>query len=221
MSLNFNRMKQLPPFVMLWLAACLAKAEPNEPSKVIVATEAQVQAKFDEYKPTAGNYPVLLEAQKLSNCLYPRNSQKALDKQDESALRLQLKILVALTRACDTNYNRNAESNRVYMNVMPPLAKKGGLYASGMSPEGIKDPEERKAYEDAIAANRKRGEKLNRETELSRGVDYAVITTWRFTRSLPTDSEARKRAFEIIESSISTPAVLKRLQSDASPGMTW
>jgi len=104
---------------------------------------------------------------------------------------------------------------------VPPLPDSGVVWPSGVDPKVIKDPKARKAYEDAIAENHRRNEKLKREMSLSRGVDYAVIDIWHFVRGFPADSAAREGAFEIIVTGVADEALQSRIKSDTHPGLTW
>ncbi len=91
-----------------------------------------------------------------------------------------------------------------------------------MSPSAIKDPEARKAYEDAIAANQRRNEKLKREMALSREVDRAAIDIWVFVnRGFPENSTAKPAANAIIEKTVTDKALLARLKGDTMPGIRW
>ena len=197
--------------------------ESNDSMEKLTNAEAQVQLKLGQFAKTNANHELLLEAQKISASLNPRGDNKTtLSPLDEGCLRLQLKTLLALTQARDLHYDRNAQTNAVYMNIAPPLTKAGQGYESGMSPEAIKDPVERKAYEDAISENHRRNEKLRREMALSRGVDYALIDIWVFVkRGLPENSAARNRAIEIVTKTVSDKSVLERFNSSEMPGLIW
>jgi hypothetical protein len=207
---------------MLCSSAAWAQESNDSPEK-LASAEAQVQAKLGQFATNRVDYQLLLDAQKIATSINPRGGMTNLSKLDENCLRLQLKVLLALAAARDTNYDRNAKTNAVYLNVMPPLAKKPGqVYASGMSPEAIKDPEERKAYEDAIAENHRRSEKLKREMAISRGGEYALNNIWIFINwGYPKDSAARKSAIALVNATLTDKEMLKRFNSDTSPGLTW
>jgi hypothetical protein len=198
------------------LMTCSAYAESNESEQVLQESKAKVQAKLEEFSRT-NNYELLLDARKLASSMNPRGIDKTLSKLDEGSLRLQLKVLMAIIQARDSNYDYEAPENIVYMNVGLPENVPG---IAGMDPEAIKDLNARKKYEEAIEQNNRRNEKLKRELYLSRGVDYAVIDVWYFIRNLPNDSAAKRSALDIIETSVTDKTVLNRLNSKESPGLT-
>jgi hypothetical protein len=93
---------------------------------------------------------------------------------------------------------------------------------SGVDPKPIKDPEARKAYEEAIARNHLRGEKQHRELAISRGVDYALGDIWVFVKNgFPENSAAKREAIEIVQKTISDRILLDRFNSGTMPGTTW
>ena len=207
---------------LLLLAATLARAESNDLLDALTNAEAQVQLKLEQYARTNADYQFLPEAQKISASLNPRGDNTNLSQLDEGCLRLQLKVLLALANARDPHYDRNASTNAVYLNVAPPLSKGNEPLASGMDPEAIKDAEVRKAYEDAIAENNRRNEKLKREMALSRGEEYALMDIWIFVKhGFPENSAAQKSAIEIVDKTVSDEAILSRFKSDSMPGLTW
>lgn len=167
------------------------------------------------------NYELLLDARKVASSMNPGGGNEVLSKLDEDSLRLQLKVLLALDKARDSHYDRKAETNMVYANIAPPLTKTPGFYAAGMDPKAIKDPEARKAYEDALAENQRRNVKLKREMSISRGVDYAVIDLWHFVRNLAPNSAPKTKALKIIDATIPNKTLRNRLTSEGSPGLTW
>ena len=206
-------------FLIVPAASALAFEESNESPAVLQEAETQVQAKLDAFGKTDG-IERLAEARKLAFSLNPRQRTGSLSSLDEGSLRLQIKVLLAIQKARDPHYDPAAPENIVYLNVAPPVTPTNEGVMAGMAPSAIKDPVARKAYEEAIAANHRRNEKSHRELDLSRGVDYCVISIWRFTRGLAEDSAARRNAFEIIEKSVPHEALRKRLLSDESPGLT-
>jgi hypothetical protein len=109
------------------------------------------------------------------------------------------------------------------MNLAPPLPDTNGVwYPSGVDPNAIKDPKARQAYEDVLAANNQRIEKLRREVSLSRGVDYALIEIWMFVRrGLPENSAAQYRAIEIVTKTLPDKSLLDRFDSSDMPGLVW
>src|SRR5262249_2973236 len=150
---------------------------------------------------------------KTAASMNPRGDKKSLDFLDAGCLRLQVKVLLALEKARDAHYNPKAPENIVSLNVAPPVQKDGVSFSSGGDPKAIQDPEARKAYEDAIAANQQRAEKMNREMELSRGVDYAVIDIWHFLRNFPANSNARKQAFTLVNGLLTDDKLRQRIGS--------
>ncbi len=208
---------------LLLLAATLAQAESNDSLDALTNVEAQVQLKLEQFARTNADYQLLLEAQKISASLNPRGDRTNLSRLDEGCLRLQLKVLLALANARDSHYDSNASTNRVYLNLIPPLSDSNGvMWPSGVDPNAIKDPKARKAYEDAIAENNRRNEKLKREMALSRGEEYALMDIWIFVKhGFPENSAAQKSAIEIVEKTVSDEAILSRFKSDSMPGLTW
>jgi hypothetical protein len=206
----------------LLLAATLAQAESNDSFDALTNAEAQVQLELEQFARTNADYQLLLEAQKISASLNPRGDKTNLSRLDEGCLRLQLKVLLALASAHDPYYDRDASTNIVYANVMPPLSKRNEPLMSGMDPEAIKDAEVRKAYEDAIAENNRRNEKLKREMALSRGEEYALMDIWIFVKhGFPENSAAQKSATEIVEKTVADETILNRFKSGSMPGLTW
>jgi hypothetical protein len=198
-----------------------AYAESNESPDVLVNTQAAVQLQLDAFAKEKSNYDHLLAAQKLSASLNPRGGKATLSKLDEDCLRLQLKVLLALSEARDRHYDRKAPANRVAINIMPPVSNANELRISGMDPTAIKDPTARKQYNEAIAENLQRLEKSNREHALSRGMDYALIHIWIFVqRGFRQDSPAQKRAIEIVHETIQDKELLERFNSKTRPGIT-
>jgi len=208
-------------FVFVFLIATRVHAESNDSADVLKDAEAKVQVKLEEFARTNADYELLLDARKLASSMNPRGDKATLSKLDEGCLRLQLKVLLALAKARDPHYDHNAPTNSVYLNLVPPLPDSGVVWPSGVDPKVIKDPKARKAYEDAIAENHRRNEKLKREMSLSRGVEYAVIDIWHFVRGFPADSAAREGAFEIIVTGVADEALQSRIKSDTHPGLTW
>jgi hypothetical protein len=214
-------MKNLLKVVFVLLVATRIYAESNDAPETLKDAEAKVQAKLQEFSKT-NRYELLLDARKLASSMNSRGDKATLSMLDEGSLRLQLKVLLALAKARDPHYDHNAPTNSVYLNLVPPLPDSGVVWPSGVDPKVIKDPKARKAYEDAIAENHRRNEKLKREMSLSRGVDYAVIDIWVFVmRGFSENTAARKSAIEIIEKSVSDKTILNRLKSDSMPGSTW
>ncbi len=216
----------MSPARAIFAAVCIATralAEPNESPEKLKAAEVAVQAKLGEFAKHPDRVSLLQEAQKVAACLNPRGGKESLSALDEGSLRLQLKVLLAFSAARDPHFDRNDRVNIPTLNVTPPLNRSKGPTAVGMDPKGIADPEDRKAYEDAIAANQRRIEKVNREMDLSRGVDYALVNIWIFVKGggFPEHSVARKSAFDLVEKTITDPAILARLKSDTMPGLTW
>jgi len=210
--------------VILFLHFAVARAESNDSPEALANAETQVQLKVEQFAKTNANYELLLDARKLASSMSPRGDNKAtLSALDEASLRLQLRMLLALAKACDPHYDPKAPTNQVYLNLTPPLADSNGvIWPSGIDPKAIKDAKARKAYEDTIAENSRRNERLKREIALSRGVDYALIDIWVFVkRGLPRDSVAQNRAIEIVAKTISDNSLLERFNSNDMPGLIW
>ena len=51
-------------------------------------------------------------------------------------------------------------------NIAPPVGKSGILYDSGITPESIKNPDDRKAYEAALAKNSLKAKRFSFQTDL-------------------------------------------------------
>ena len=208
----------------LFASAAWAQIESNDSLEVLTNAEAQVQLKLEQFAKTSANYDLLLEALKISASLNPRGDNKTtLSPFDEGCLQLQLKVLLALNKARDPHYDRNAWTNAVFMNLVPPLPDTNGVwYPSGADPNDIKDSKARKAYEDVIAENNRRGEKAKREMALSRGVDYALINIWVFVkRGLDKNSTAQERAIEIVAKTLPEKTLRDRFDANDMPGLTW
>jgi hypothetical protein len=208
---------------LLLLAATLAQAESNDSLDVLTNAEMQVEMKLEQFAKANADYQLLLEAQKISSSLNPRGDSTNLSRLDEGCLRLQLKVLLVLANARDSHYDSNASTNRVYLNLIPPLPDSNGvMWPSGVDLNAIKDPKARKAYEDAISENNRRNEKLKREMALSRGEEYALMDIWIFVKhGFPENSAAQKSAIEIVEKTVSDETILNRFKSDSMPGLTW
>jgi hypothetical protein len=215
-------MKQLLKFAFVLTFATRVLAESNDSLEALTNAQAAVQLKLDQFAKTNANYELLLAAQKISASLNPRGDKNHLSKLDEECLRLQLKVLLALAEAHDPHYDWNALTNIVYVNVAPPLNKGTEPLMAGMDPQAIKDVEVRKAYEEAIAQNHRRNEKLRREMALSRGMDYALIDIWIFAKDgFPGTSASRRRAIEIVQKTIPDKTLLDRFNSETMPGLMW
>jgi hypothetical protein len=209
---------------ILFFCVALAQAESNDSMETLANAQAMVQLKLEQFARTNANYELLLDARKLASSMNPRGDNKAtLSMLDEGSLRLQLKVLLVLAKARDTHYDRHAPTNTVYLNLMPPLPDSNGMmWPSGVDPKAIQDTNARQAYEDAIAQNNRRNEKLKREMALSRGVDYALIDIWMFVKhGLPENSVGRNRANEIITETVLDKSILERFNSNTMPGLTW
>jgi hypothetical protein len=208
---------------ILFFGWALAKAESNSSLEALTNAETAVQLKLKQFAKANANYQLLLSARKVASSRNPRGDNKTtLSALDEGSLRLQLKVLLALAEARDPHFDRHAATNAASVNVVPPLTNGDGLYAAGMDPKGIQDPEARKAYEDAIAKNHRRKEKHMREREISHGVDYALIDIWVFVkRGLPENSAAQNRAIEIVTHTLSDKSILDRFNSSDMPGLIW
>lgn len=196
-----------------------ANAESNDSMQTMTNTEAAVQAKLAEYART-GDHKLLVEARGLASSMNPRQRGNTLSPLDEQCLRLQLKVLISVQDARDKGYDPKAPENIVYMNIMPPDSGGQGVMA-GMDPKAIRDPVARKKYEDAIEENNRKNAKLRRELDLSRCVDRAIIDIWHYVRNFPEGSEARTKANQIIISDVTDKALVERLESNESPGLTW
>jgi len=202
------------------LFAVVSAQESNDSPAALTNAQAQVALKLEQFSRMNTNYDLLLQAQKISASMNQRGSRTNLEALDEGCLRLQLKVLLALTAAGDAHYDWDAPSNRIYLNMAPPLADSNGVsWPSGVDPGVIRDPKARKAYEDELEANRRRIERLNREVALSRAADYAVIDIYYFIHGFPEDSRARKRAFEIIDQTVTDAGIRRRLESEEHPGL--
>jgi hypothetical protein len=213
--------RKLATFVGVLMVSVALRGESNDSPEALKTAEAQVQSRLEQFSKT-NQVDLLLEARTIASSLNPRGDELVLSNLDEDCLRLQLKVLLAIVAARDPHYDRKASTNIVYGNVMPPLMKGNQGFAAGMDPKGIKDAEARKAYEDAIAENHRRNEKLNREMALSREVERALIDIWVFVkRGFPEKSDAKTTALEIIEKTVTDKTLLARLKSDSPPGITW
>lgn len=202
-------------------AVGLLRAESNESPAILKNAEQGVQARLEQFNQTK-RVELLVEARELAASLNPRGGKTNLSKLDEGSLRLQLKVLLALAAARDPHYDRNASTNAVYLNVAPPLSKGTEPLMAGMDPKAIKDADVRKAYEDAIAENGRRNEKLKREMAISRALDRVVIDIWVFVkRGFPDNSAGRESSMEIIGKTVSDKTILSRLKGDSMPGLTW
>jgi len=210
-------MKNLLKIVFVFLFAARAFAESNDSMESLTNAEAAVQFKLEQFGKTNTDYQLLLDAQKISASMNRRGDKTTLNELDERCLRLQLKVLLTIAKARDPYYDPKASTNAFYMNVMPPITKGNQPFMSGMDPNAIKDPEARKAYEDAIAENVRRGKKYEQERSLSYGVDHVVIDLWYFVKNFPEDSAGRKSSFKIIEATIFDKIILNRLESDSYP----
>ena len=207
--------------MVVCLAAARLHAESNDSPETLKDAQVKVHARLEQFSKTH-DAELLVEAGKLAASMNPRGGSDALSKLDEGSLRLQLEVIVALAAARDPHYDRNAATNRVYLNVMPPLNKGTEILVSGMDPKAIKDPEVRKAYEDALAENARREEKLRREMAISRALEHAEIKVWVFVmRGLRDGSEARKSAVGIIDQTVFDKNIRSRLEGDSMPGLTW
>jgi hypothetical protein len=102
-----------------------------------------------------------------------------------------------------------------------PVPDSNGLsrWPSGIDPNEIDDITIRKAYVDAIAENRRRQGKVEREAKLSDGLDYAVLDIWVFVRGFPVGSVARKSAFDIIENTLADEKIRNRMLAERRPGV--
>ena len=100
--------------------------------------------------------------------------------------------------------------HELVVNVSPPLGS-APFTASGMDPEGIKDPRARKRYEDDIAANNLRWAQFNREKALQRLVDDGLRDVRMQIRNQGADPASRKRAVEVIDSIIKEEKLRARL----------
>ncbi len=197
-------------------------AESNDSQKALKNAQTEVLLKLDQFAKDSADYEPLLAAQKLSASLNPRGDKTHLSKLDEECLRLQLNVLLALANARDPHYDRNARENTVSLNVAPPLTNGNEPMMAGMDPKAIRDRRARKAYEDAIAENHRRAEKLKREMAISRGVDYALLNIWVFVKSgFPEHSAAKKEAEKIVQKTIPDGILLDRFDSGTMPGVTW
>jgi hypothetical protein len=205
----------LAPAVLV-MVGLSAHAESNDSLQILKAAETTVQARLADFART-GRYELLVEARKLAASMNPRGDNRTrLSDLDESCLRLQLRVMLAIEKARDTRYDPDARENRFYLNVQPPdLA-----YPAGIDPKAIQNPAARKAYEDAIAENNRRNEKLTREIKLSDALDYAAIDVWTFVRNLGANSAARRTAMEIVEKTVEQQTLRARLQGATMPGLT-
>ena len=213
--------RNLTLFVLLLGLTMRILAESNESLEGLKFAEERVQGNLDDFSRT-DRYEYLVNARKIASSLNPRGDRATLSPLDEGCLRLQLKVLLALDMARDKKFDPRARQNMPSLNVGMPVPDSNGVrLPSGADPGSIKDPAARKAYEDAIAENDRRREKMNREMSLSRGVDYAVLDLWTFVRGFAANSAARKSAMDIFEKSITDPALRGRIQSEDRPGLTW
>jgi hypothetical protein len=182
--------------------------------------EKAVQAKLAEYA-RPQDPELLVEARAL---ISPLNSSlkigKTLPEFDERWLRLQLKVLMVFQNARDKGYDRNAPENAVYMNVAPRDFNGRCCYDSGIDPKSIKDPIVRKKYEEAIAENNRRNDKLRREHRLVRGMDESVLWIWMYLSQLPAGSEARTKAKQIVDATVTDKGIVDRLESQEMPHST-
>ena len=211
--------RNLTLFVLLLGLTIQTRAESNESLDGLKFAEERVQGNLDDFSRT-GNYEYLVNARKIASSLNPRGDKAILSPLDEGCLRLQLKVLLALDMARDKNFDPNARQNRPSLNVAMPVPDSNGVrLPSGADPASVQDPAARKAYEDAIAENNRRRDKMNREMGLSRGVDYAVLDTWIFVRGFDANSAARKSAMDIVEKTIADPGLRGRIQSENRPGL--
>jgi hypothetical protein len=134
--------------------------------------------------------------------LYPWNQV------GERLLRLQLEILVASDAARDKTYDLNNPAP-FRLNVMPPRVS-GEITASGMDPEGIKDPEARRIYKERIAENERNKAKYEREKGLQWIIDDSVRSI-KLTLRSPGIDDAHAKALEAVKEMVADDKLREQL----------
>lgn len=102
------------------------------------------------------------------DCDFLRSMQTQ-DRAMETKLWLQLLNQIGKTR--DLNFDFKAPENRYYANVAPPFDPSNStnvMYDSGISPEAIKEPDTRKAYEYLILKNHEKALRFGFELKLKK-----------------------------------------------------
>jgi len=138
-------------------------------AKEVQTTSAAIETNLNKFKQD-GSTVSLGEAQRLIVQLgQPWQQDPKLVRTE--VLRFKLKLLQVCFESQDKAYDMK-NPPEVYVNVTPPIFAPGMM--SGMEPAAIKDPEARKAYEEAIAENKRREEQYAREKSLQEFIDSGV-----------------------------------------------
>ena len=157
---------------LLALAVVLGRhafADADGLAKEVQTTSAAIEASLDKFKQD-GNTESLGEAQRLIVQL-GQPWQKDPKQVRTQVLRFKLKLLQVCFESQDKAYDLK-KPPEVYVNVRPPIFTPGMM--SGMDPAAIQDPVARKAYEAAIAENKRREEQYALEKSLQEFVDSGM-----------------------------------------------
>jgi hypothetical protein len=138
-------------------------------AKEVQTTSAAIEANLNKFKQD-GNTESLGEAQRLIVQLgQPWHEDPKLVR--TQVLRFKLKLLQVCFESQDKTYDMK-NPPEMYVNVRPPIFTPGMM--SGMEPAAIQDPVARKAYEAAIAENKRREQQYAREKSLQEFVDIGM-----------------------------------------------
>lgn len=210
----------------LWAGALMAGVEdipdalvghePNESAELMTLAEQDVAAKIVAFQET-DDYMLLVQAEEVARSMNRRDSGPGLGPLDARALRLQLKVLLALYAARDPYFDPNARDRMPTLNVMPPK----GHGMPGIAPEAIKDPEARKAYREAIARNKRLLKKVNREFGLNRAAELNLTMMWYLRRNVSQrDAVAGEQVDAILAETPLTDEMRAKLTGPESPGVS-
>lgn len=183
-------------------------ADVDNPAKEVQTTSAAIEEDINKFKQD-GRTESLGEAQRLIVQL-GQSWQTDPRLVRTQVLRFKLKLLQVCFESQDKDYDME-KPPEVYVNVRPPIFTPGMM--SGMDPAAIQDPEARKAYEAAIAENKRREEKFSREKSLHDLLDSGMRGI-RGHLNLSKQLGTLKPDIKLIEDTVTNTDLMKKIREE-------
>jgi hypothetical protein len=148
---------------------------------------------------------------------FPLNrSRDDWEQENKFVIEKSLRVLEKCYEARDHEYDL-LNPPPIFMKVAPPLGSAEVTF-SGMDPKGIKDPEIRRQYEEAIAENDRRRSKHRRERHLQNIIDRGIKHILMRIEALPSDEDKTSAGASIIFNSVNNERlrekILNRLEAE-------
>jgi len=192
------KFKHLSFVIMAIILPIVDHSFADENSTDTKVVQVSVTNALNDFKQT-GDYAYLVKAWDAVSSI----------KNAQSGIELKLTVLQVCYKARDMAYDPTAD-HHITLNVTPPLGGRQSLF-SGMYPKDIQDPVVRKKFEEDIAENNRREQKLNKERKLQQIQDALINNVRVVLKGQPKESPFKKRVIQLIDSTITEKELKEKL----------